>query len=85
MFILCESLLKYNIKHDDKIRLYALYKQAISGDCPLQATDSIDAEDLSTATRYSAAWKSLKGKSKYEAMEDYIELVRSIIDSQSYE
>ena len=57
------------------LKLYALYKQATSGDITEETTRS--AHDFKAAAKYEA-WKELKGKSKEACMKDYIHLVESL-------
>jgi diazepam-binding inhibitor (GABA receptor modulator, acyl-CoA-binding protein) len=57
------------------LQLYSLYKQAtegdVSGDAPSNPFDFV------AKAKYEA-WESLRGKSKDEAMQSYINLVNSL-------
>ena len=75
LVLLCKNLTYYNIGDDDNIKLYALYKQAMFGDCH---EFRIIFKDTTDAERY-IAWRSLLGKSKYEAMEEYNKLLQTIV------
>ena len=72
---ICQRLT--NVGYDDNIKLYALYKQAMYGDCNLVRSEFKDSAEKS---RYMT-WKSLKGKTKTEAMDEYNDLVLRIINS----
>ena len=77
LIALCETrLLPNNVSYQDKVKMYALYKQSMYGDCdvPVPRNDFKNVDELE---RHSA-WKSLKGKSKYEAMEEYTDLMKNI-------
>jgi len=52
----------------DRLELYALHKQAASGDAPATSTSSSSATDI---TKYNA-WKGKRGMSQDEAMKYYI-------------
>ena len=55
-------------------RLYALYKQASSGDV---ASERPDFTDLVGRAKWDA-WKALEGRSGGQAMQEYVELVESL-------
>ncbi|KAI5062074.1 hypothetical protein GOP47_0022613 [Adiantum capillus-veneris] len=53
---------------EDKLILYGLFKQATTGDCNTSRPGLLD---LKGKAKWDA-WNALKGKTKEEAMEDYI-------------
>lgn len=58
------------------LQLYSLYKQSTEGD----ATDESAPEntfDFVAKAKYNA-WETLKGKSKEEAMEEYVKLIEKL-------
>ena len=57
------------------LQLYSLYKQGSSGD--IDADPPGNPFDFVGKAKYEA-WASLKGKTKEEAMAEYIELVRKL-------
>lgn len=56
------------------LKLYALYKQATSGDADGERPGMTD---MVGRAKWDA-WRALEGKSKDEAMRDYISLVESL-------
>ena len=62
--------------NDVLLQLYSFYKQATEGDVN---TDPPNAFDFVNKAKYEA-WSNLKGRSKENAMEDYIELVEKLKD-----
>jgi acyl-CoA-binding protein len=56
------------------LKLYALYKQASSGDA---AGDRPGMTDMVGRAKWDA-WHGLAGKSKDEAMQEYVDLVESL-------
>jgi acyl-CoA-binding protein len=56
------------------LKLYALYKQATTGDVEGDPPAGIDFKALA---KYNA-WKSLEGRSRENCMKEYISLVRSL-------
>ena len=73
--MLCESLSSFDISEEDNIKLYALYRQFMFGDCNVQ-----DCEDLAQSPKY-VAWKLLNGKSKPVAMKEYLDLLERVASS----
>ena len=57
--------------NDTLLQLYSLYKQATSGDVDGEPPQMFD---FIAKAKYEA-WAALKGKSKQEAMEEYVSLV----------
>ncbi|KAJ7539604.1 hypothetical protein O6H91_11G101300 [Diphasiastrum complanatum] len=62
-------------KDEDKLILYALYKQATIGD--VNTTRPGGLFDLKGKAKWDA-WNGLKGKSKEEAQQDYITKVTQL-------
>lgn len=59
------------IQNRDRLELYALHKQAVSGDAPPQTSND---ETLSVADRTKiVAWRTKQGMTKSEAMTRYVE------------
>ena len=57
------------------LQLYSLYKQATEGD--IQADPPSNPFDFVAKAKFDA-WSGLKGKSKDEAMHEYVELVNKL-------
>jgi acyl-CoA-binding protein len=57
------------------LQLYSLYKQGSNGD--VDSDPPSNPFDFVAKAKYEA-WASLKGKTKEEAMNDYIELVKKL-------
>ena len=57
-----------------QLRLYSLYKQASAGDCGASRPGPMD---FMARARWES-WNGLKGMSNQEAMELYVEYVRSL-------
>lgn len=57
--------------NDKLLKLYALYKQSTEGDVTGERPGGFDFKAIAKFN----AWEGLKGKSKEEAMEEYIALV----------
>lgn len=60
--------------NEELLLLYALYKQATEGDV---AGDRPGGFDFKAIAKYDA-WQELKGKSKEEAIVEYVELVNRL-------
>ena len=60
--------------NEELLQLYALYKQATEGDV---SGDKPGAFDFKALFKYEA-WAAVKGKSKEQAMQDYISLVNTL-------
>jgi diazepam-binding inhibitor (GABA receptor modulating acyl-CoA-binding protein) len=60
-----------NAKTEEKLKFYSLYKQATEGDCNIAQPWAVQLE----ARAKWDAWNELKGMSKEEAMQKYIDLV----------
>ena len=61
--------------NDTLLQLYSLYKQATEGD--INIDPPANPFDFVAKAKYET-WKKLKGKSKTEAMNEYVELVRKL-------
>jgi diazepam-binding inhibitor (GABA receptor modulating acyl-CoA-binding protein) len=64
--------------NEELLTLYALYKQATEGDVSGERTGGFDFKAIA---KYDA-WAAQKGKSKEQAMEDYINLVDKLANNQ---
>lgn len=62
--------------NENLLKLYGLYKQASEGDVK---GDRPGGFDFKAIAKYDS-WASLRGSSKEEAMQSYIDLVNSISD-----
>jgi diazepam-binding inhibitor (GABA receptor modulator, acyl-CoA-binding protein) len=60
--------------NDSLLQLYSFYKQATEGDANGEAPGMFD---FVAKAKYEA-WSSLKGKTKDEAMQEYINLVQKL-------
>lgn len=60
--------------NDVLLQLYALYKQSTEGDVGGERPGGFDFKAIAKFD----AWEGLKGKSKEEAMQEYIKLVNSL-------
>jgi diazepam-binding inhibitor (GABA receptor modulator, acyl-CoA-binding protein) len=60
--------------NDVLLQLYSLYKQATDGDA---GEDTSSMFDFVAKAKYNA-WASLKGKSKEEAMQQYVSIVENL-------
>jgi acyl-CoA-binding protein len=60
--------------NEELLQLYALYKQSTEGDA---AGDRPGGFDFKAIAKFDA-WEELKGKSKDDAMNDYISLVDNL-------
>jgi acyl-CoA-binding protein len=61
--------------NDTMLKLYALYKQATKGDVSGSRPDGFD---FVGAAKYDA-WSSMKGTSTEDAMQQYVDLVKSLV------
>lgn len=57
------------------LQLYSLYKQATEGDCNTEHTSNVF--DFVAKAKYNA-WQQLKGTTKEQAMQQYIDLINSL-------
>lgn len=57
------------------LQLYSLYKQATEGDVNVDAP--ANPFDFVSRAKYEA-WSSLQGKSKEEAMQEYVQLINKL-------
>lgn len=60
--------------NEELLKLYGLYKQATEGD---NETERPGGFDFKAAAKYNS-WLALKGKSKTEATDQYLELVEDL-------
>ncbi|MCU0357910.1 MAG: acyl-CoA-binding protein [Cyclobacteriaceae bacterium] len=60
--------------NEELLSLYALYKQATEGDVTGERPGGFDFKAIA---KYDA-WMELRGKSREQAMEDYIELMNKL-------
>lgn len=68
-----------NIPGEDKLILYGLFKQATVGDCNTSKPGIFDQKG-----RYKwDAWDKQKGKTKEQAMEDYITKVAQLVEKHA--
>jgi acyl-CoA-binding protein len=58
--------------NDSLLQLYSLYKQATTGDVNVDPPSN--PFDFVNKAKYDA-WAALKGKSKHDAMQDYMDLI----------
>ncbi|MCK5105188.1 MAG: acyl-CoA-binding protein [Cyclobacteriaceae bacterium] len=68
--------LEYRPSNEDLLKMYGLYKQATEGDV---SSDRPGGFDFKGIAKYDS-WASLRGMSKEEAMQSYIDLVNSLFD-----
>jgi diazepam-binding inhibitor (GABA receptor modulating acyl-CoA-binding protein) len=61
---------KEGVSTDEKLKVYALYKQATEGDCTASQPWAVQVE----ARAKHDAWSALKGRTKEQAMQDYVDL-----------
>jgi len=70
-----EHVKKLNeVSNEDKLHLYANYKQATNGDNTNDKPSILNRVEMEKWK----AWNNLKGKSKEECMNDYIKHVKSL-------
>jgi diazepam-binding inhibitor (GABA receptor modulator, acyl-CoA-binding protein) len=60
--------------NEELLQLYALYKQATEGDVSGERPGGFDFKAIAKFD----AWEDLKGKSKDQAMQEYIDLVNNL-------
>lgn len=65
--------------NDDLLKLYALFKQATEGDVTGERPGGFDFKAIA---KYNA-WEEIKGKSRDDAMKEYIALVDNLHAQQS--
>jgi diazepam-binding inhibitor (GABA receptor modulating acyl-CoA-binding protein) len=61
--------------NENLLKLYSLYKQATEGDVNIEKPSNMF--DFKGIAKYNA-WDALRGISKEEAMQQYIDLVKSL-------
>jgi len=65
--------------NEELLELYALFKQATDGDVTGERPGGFDFKAIAKHD----AWSAKKGKSKDQAMQEYVELVKNLVASQS--
>ena len=60
--------------NEELLELYALYKQSTEGDVSGDRPGGFDFKEIAKFD----AWEDLKGKSKEQAMQEYIDLVNNL-------
>ena len=65
--------------NESLLKMYALYKQATHGD---NDTERPGGFDFKAAAKYNA-WAAIKGKSKDDAMTEYIDLVNELKSAEN--
>lgn len=63
-------------KNDELLKLYALYKQSTNGDVSGERPGGFD---FKGAAKFDA-WSELKGNDPQSSMQEYVELVDSLIE-----
>ena len=63
-------------ENDELLKLYALYKQSINGDVSGERPGGFD---FKGAAKFDA-WSKLKGNDPQSSMQEYVELVGSLIE-----
>lgn len=63
--------------NEELLRLYALYKQSTDGDITGERPGGFDFKAIA---KYDA-WAELKGKSKDQAMQEYIDLMNALYEA----
>ncbi|MEO6722102.1 MAG: acyl-CoA-binding protein [Ferruginibacter sp.] len=61
--------------NDILLKLYAFYKQSTEGDINIE--EPSNPFDFVAKAKYNA-WQEIKGKSKEDAMQDYVDMVNSM-------
>lgn len=69
--------LKSGITNDEKLKLYGLYKQSINCNCNISAPSKLF--NPVDHAKYNT-WNNLKGTSKEDAMELYVDYVTKMVD-----
>jgi acyl-CoA-binding protein len=69
------KLLSKRPSNDVMLQLYALYKQCVEGDINIESPSN--PFDFVGKAKYEA-WEGLKGKSKEDAMQEYIDLIADL-------
>lgn len=65
------------LSKDERLNLYALYKQATEGDCKVEKPE----ENAETEEKEKCVyWCKLKGKSKECAEKEYVEMARTLLN-----
>ncbi len=61
--------------NENLLKLYSLFKQGTEGDCSIDKPSNMF--DFKGIAKYNA-WEDLRGLSKEEAMQNYIDLVKQL-------
>lgn len=64
------------ISNEEKLSLYGLYKQGTAGDCADKEPWAVQLEAKAKWT----AWTANKGKSKEQAQNEYVEVVKGLLN-----
>lgn len=65
------------------LKIYGFYKQATSGDCPVNAP-SLFSTDIKAKAKYES-WKKCHGMTKEEAKKEYVNLVVNLLEKDKKE
>lgn len=66
----------HKVTKEEKMRLYALYKQATEGDCTNCEPKNVESDEKEKCD----AWCKMKGRSKDDAEKEYVELSRTLLN-----
>ena len=64
------------VTKEERMRLYALYKQATEGECTNCDPQNVESEERDKCE----AWCKVKGRSKQDAEKEYVDLARSLLN-----
>ena len=64
------------VTKEEKIKLYALYKQATEGDCENPDIKNVEPEEKERCE----AWCKMKGRSKDTAEKEYVDLSKNLLN-----
>ena len=67
------SILHKMTQNRDRLELYALHKQSVSGDAPPATTDDSSSSSSVADKAKLAAWRTKRGMTQAEAMQRYVE------------
>lgn len=73
--VIASKLLPERPSNDVMLQIYALYKQAVEGDINIDPPSN--PFDFVGKAKYEA-WEGMKGKSKEDAMQEYVELIEGL-------
>ena len=66
----------HKVTKEEKMRLYAWYKQATEGDCKNCDPQNVESEEREKCM----AWCNVKGRSKQDAEKEYADLARTLLN-----